>query len=399
MNFSDFPIFDNHTHTLDPNATKIEPIELAREFLHGFGDILPENPDPLDRMKYGYSDELNLHIANMGCVHAMVNHLARLFDCEPTLEAVTAERNKLTAGGIDSYVKLLYTDANIQGTVVDSLLPMNDKLIDLFPCKVLRLFKLDVPYFKLVAEKDSYREVKEAIQARIEYAVKTEGYIGIKCHIAEMFTLDARPVYDEEASKAFAAAKANDREAMFTIYLGIFTATMLQCQELNVPLHIHTGVTGLTSTIGWPNYSGFRREGHANSSDPFLLMNFLTEPQFMNTKLVLLHTSFPWVRNAAMMAHDFPHVWVDLGWTIPWVSLGSSQVVEEVLSIAPHSKIMLGSGQHGIPEIAWLSGKILKSALKAVLTNAVMSDYISEQQAYNTAEMLCYGNAKRLYSL
>lgn len=391
MNFSNIPFFDNHSHTLDPKGTTVEPLQLALNFLHGYRDMT--NPDGSS----GISEELARHIQNMGVVHTMVHHLARLFDCEPTLQAVTEERNKRTAGGIYPYAEKLYRDANIIGTVVDSLLPIKHEIIDLFPGQVFRLYKLDSRYFELFKEAGSYAELKQAIQDKIAHAVKTEGYMGIKCHIAEVYTLDARPVYDDEADKAFAAAKANDREAMKTIYFAIFTATMMQCQELDIPLHIHTGVTGQSAITGQPSFSGEIKQGHVHDTDPFLLANFLTEPRLLNTKLVLLHAAYPWIRNAAMMTHIYPHVWVDVSWTLPWSSLGFNQVLEEVLALAPHTKIMMGSGQHGIPEMAWIAAKVTKASLRSVFEQAVQSDLIAEQQAYKSAELLLYGNAKRLY--
>ncbi|WP_165452123.1 amidohydrolase family protein [Paenibacillus thalictri] len=393
MNFSNVPVFDNHTHTLDPRSIQLTPLELALNFLHGYRDVLPKTPGGPN----GISEELQLHIENMGVVHTMVNHLSKLFACEPTLQAVTEERNRRTTEGMVDYTKLLYKDAGIMGTVVESVLPMNDPIVGLFPCRIFRLFKLDNRLFELFNQYDSYLEFKQALQGKIEYAVKTEGYIGIKCHIAEVYTLDARPVYDKEAIQAYAAAKAKDREAMLTVYFAIFTATMLQCQELDIPLHIHTGVTGQSAITGQPAFSGEIKQGHVHDTDPFLLSNFLTEPQLLNTKLVLLHAAYPWIRNAAMMAHNFPHVWVDVSWTLPWTSIGFNPIIEEILAIAPHSKIMTGSGQHGIPEIAWLTAKVMKASLHAVLTKAVECDYLAEQQAQKTGEMVLYRNAQRLY--
>jgi hypothetical protein len=54
-----------------------------------------------------------------------------------------------------------------------------------------------------------------------------------------------------------------------------------------------------------------------------------------------------------------------MGWTTPWVSLRIAECYRDVIGIAPLSKLMIGSGCHGTPEIAWL-------AADAVFTVAVI---------------------------
>jgi hypothetical protein len=95
------------------------------------------------------------------------------------------------------------------------------------------------------------------------------------------------------------------------------------------------------------------------------------------------------------VVQTIPHVW-DLSWLLPWASLRADRCVEDVLALAPHSKIMLGSGQHGIPKFVWLA-KIAKRALSTVLTSAASSGLVAEQQATETAQLICHQNAQRLY--
>ena len=138
------------------------------------------------------------------------------------------------------------------------------------------------------------------------------------------------------------AAKAGDGEAFKKIYMAVVLASMLQAQELKFPIHFHTGITG-----GLWN-------GPVANCDPFLLVPILRQPRFLRTRIVLLHAGHPWMQHAGMMAHIFPHVWVDTGWTTPWTAQRIVEVYRDVISLAPLSKIMIGSGGHGSPEIHWL---------------------------------------------
>jgi predicted TIM-barrel fold metal-dependent hydrolase len=65
----------------------------------------------------------------------------------------------------------------------------------------------------------------------------------------------------------------------------------------------------------------------------------------------------------------------------------------------PLSKLMIGSGGHGTPEIAWLSAKTAKIALKAVLEDNLRMGLLEQQQAEEVGRMILHDNAARLYGL
>jgi hypothetical protein len=74
-------------------------------------------------------------------------------------------------------------------------------------------------------------------------------------------------------------------------------------------------------------------------------------------------------------------------------------ILEEVLSMAPHSKIMLGTGQHDHAEMSWLAASVARSALANVMEKQVERGLLSREQAIETAEQLLYRNALRLYRI
>ena len=76
-----------------------------------------------------------------------------------------------------------------------------------------------------------------------------------------------------------------------------------------------------------------------------------------------------------------------------------SSILRAVLGAALHSRIMVGTGQHGIPEMAWISAKIIRKSLSDILDHAVEQELLTKEQAYETAEMILYGNAARMYRL
>jgi uncharacterized protein len=384
LDFTRCAVVDNHSHLFDPAKKKLEPIWLAREFFHGMGDT------PIANTKsklWGATPELDYHFPHMGVVLAAVCQLAKLFGCEPTLEAVTAERNRRTeAVGLGGYAKMLFEDAGIAAAVLDSNVALNDPLLDLTPCRKLRLLQLDPLLKKCLESSGSYAEMIKAYQDAVAKAMR-DGFIGIKAHLGERVGFGAAPVEADEAERYFAAAAKGDGDAYKKIYVAVTLASMTQAQELNFPVHFHTGITGGL----W--------DGPISQCDPFLFAPILRQPRFLRTKVVLLHAGHPWAEHAATLAHIFPHVWVDTGWATPWISQRIVDLYRDVLGMAPVSKIMVGSGGHGSPEINWLAAKTAKIALGEVLNDAVRLGLMCEQDADKTGRMILYGNAARLYGL
>ena len=382
LDFTDVPVVDNHCHPMDPKKTILDPGLLARELHHGMGDI------PVDGVRarsWGATDELSRHFPYMGVVNTMVRQLSMVLGCAPTLEAVAAERNRHTSKSFAAYVKRLYQDARIVGTVLDSPLPLDDPVLDLFPCKLLRLFHMNTALKTSLEQSESYQELLDDFQGALARAVREDGFVGVKGHLAEEvgFGVELDPV----TGASFSAAKAGDSDAFKGLYLEVFKETLLQCRELGIPMHIHTGMTG-----GLWN-------GPLHDADPFKLAPLLRRPEYLRTTVVLLHGGHPWIQHAAALSHVLPHVWVDMGWTTPWTSLKLVEGYREVIGMTPLSKLMVGSGGHGTPEIAWLAAKTAKICLREVLSDAVRLDLLDQTRAQEIGRMILHDNAARLYGL
>lgn len=385
INFTSLPVIDHHCHPYEPEKATLEPEFLAREFFHGMGDI----PDPkaLKPRHWGATDELRFHFSHTGVVNTMVQQLSRVLNCPAELEAVTHARNRIASEDFGAYARLLYEDAGIVATVLDSGLPNNDPLLDLIPGTKLRLFQLDPPLQKLLPKADSYKKLLRDFQESLERSIKEDGFVGVKTHLAERVGFGTAPVWEDEAASIFPQAKAGDEEAYKKLYTAVFTETLLQCQELGVPVHIHSGFTG-----------GFWN-GPIHNANPFLLAPFLRQKEFLKTKIILLHAGYPWTKQAGQLSHAFPHVWVDMSQVSPWASLRIVECYRDVMAWAPLSKIVIGSGGHGSPEIAWLAARTAKIALTEVLGNAVRLDLMAEKHAEAAARMILHDNASRLYGL
>lgn len=383
MDFSKIPMFDNHTHALDYTMTKADPDTCAGFLCHGLRE---HHDDTVPFPSYiPASPELNGHIRSLGNVQMMTHYLAEYFGCEEDLDTVFARRAEETKAGVRPYAEALYQDANICWSVLDFGRPMGDPEEEL-PGMVLRLFQMDPRFDQYFKESESYDKMLKQLLASIEAAQK-EGFVAVKSHIGERFTLNVKLVSRDQAVSAYSGARSGDGEALKTVYFAAFAEVLLLCHRLDMPIHIHTGC------------SGGPEDGDIHKLDPLLLANFLTNEQFLKTKIVLLHGSYPNTKNAALMAHAFPNVYVDYSWILPWCGLSFDRALEDAIELAPHSKIILGTGQHGFPEIAWMSAKIARRCMEHVFEKIVKLGMLSEKQAYRSAEMILYRNGKKLCKL
>jgi predicted TIM-barrel fold metal-dependent hydrolase len=385
LDFTPVPVIDNHSHPFDLEKGTLDADSLAKVFFHGMGDIPREGVKKAK--SWGATEELRYHLRHMGVVQTMVCQLSKLLGCPADLEAVAAERNRRTSKDFPAYARFLYEDAGIVGSVLDTGLPQKHPLLDLIPGKLMRLFQMDPLIDRLIEKADSYKELLHEYQEGLNGAVKQNGFVGVKCHLAEQVGFGVEPVSDAAAEAVFPAAKAKDSDAYKKLYVAVFTHTLLQCQELKIPVHLHTGCTGGLWSGPIPN------------ADPFLLVSLIRQPRFLQTRIVFLHAAYPWLQHAAELAHSFPHVWVDMSWTTPWVSLRLAECYRDVIGIAPLSKLMVGSGGHDTPEIPWLAAKTAKLALGEALGDTVRLGLLSYEQAEKAGRMILHENAARMYGL
>lgn len=415
FDFSAQPFFDNHSHLIDETKTDFVPSDIPAGLYHGIGDVLPEaalkNASiPTNELSpwcssyfvwkmlnknlkalfesgsIGISPELENHALNLGVAKTMIHLLAEKFGCEPTFEAVAAARNERTKDGLMPYAKELYQDAKIVGTVCDSELPAHDPMVRFPEGPTYRLLLVDPIYIDMMGSCSSFAELKAKYQAALREAITEGGFTCFKSHPVEICTKPMVRVSDAEAEAIFAAAQHHEPEAFETLYCAMFGATLEMCQELDCTLHIHLGTTGEGISL-------------MTRLDPFYLADILACPEYLGAKIVFLHGAYPYMQNLAIMAHTYPNLYVDLGWVLPWNSIDFTQTLREMLGVAPHSKILLGSGGHYIPETAWVATKVAKRALEVVMEQAVEEGTLSKAQAQETAEQLLYKNAYRLYKV
>ena len=87
-------------------------------------------------------------------------------------------------------------------------------------------------------------------------------------------------------------------------------------------------------------------------ANPLHLRPVLEDPELKHARLVLLHASYPYAREAGYLAAMYPQVFVDYGLAVPCLSVaGMRRALAMLLELAPTSKVLYSSDAHVVPEL------------------------------------------------
>jgi hypothetical protein len=117
------------------------------------------------------------------------------------------------------------------------------------------------------------------------------------------------------------------------------------------PLQLHTG-------LGDNDISLLR-------SNPAYLQPLIA--QYSDADIVLLHSAYPYTREAGYLTSVYPNVYLDLGEVFPMVSREAQEkILRESLELTPISRLLWSTDGHFHPETFWLANRQFRQALEKV---------------------------------
>jgi hypothetical protein len=154
--------------------------------------------------------------------------------------------------------------------------------------------------------------------------------------------------------------------------------------DTGLPLQVHTGFGDPDETL--------RR------ADPACMQEFLDASATVGTPIVLLHC-YPYHRQAAYLAHVYPHVYFDVGLATNYVAASARTVIAEAMELAPYGKFLYSSDAFGLPELHYLGAVLFRRSLAEVLAGWVDADDMTLDDALRYADLIGAGTARTLYHL
>ncbi|XP_055807899.1 protein fluG [Solanum dulcamara] len=166
----------------------------------------------------------------------------------------------------------------------------------------------------------------------------------------------------------------------------IFLHALKVAQSYDLPMQIHTGFGDKDLDLRLAN--------------PLHLRNLLEDKRFMKSRLVLLHASYPFSREASYLASVYPQVYLDFGLAIPKLSFhGMLSSVKELLELAPMNKVMFSTDGIAFAETFYLGAKKAREVVFSVLRDACVDGDLSIPEAIAAVKDIFAENAKQFYKL
>ena len=387
---SSLPVVDVHCHPfLNKGAVSSEQFTDLTAFGGGSRMYMEEGG-------IAFTDDLRAELQRIKrdtlYFRRMVRDLAAFLGTAPTIDAVLEARNAAVAKDYRDYVRRLYADAGIEALVFDFGVPL--PMLDVaevkaeLPVDVVPVFRIEPLIVDLLRSECGWAEFKRRFDDTIAEALTSGGYRGVKSIIAYRTGLDVSPLSrtPDQGYKALDAIRRGlGGGSMKLLRDHLLCRSLELCIEHDVPMQIHTGMGDF--------------EVNLVLCRPAYLMDLLRFPVFRACRVILVHGGVPYSREAAYMSNVLPRVYVDVSEGIPFAGHAARDIFNEVLSMAPLSKVVYGSDGYALPEINYTSAKLGKQALAQVLDGLAADGFIGEGDVLPAAEMILAGTAKALYRI
>ena len=372
MDLTAIPLIDGHCHSISANFQGGSVASFLQLFTEAAdGRLIAE------------------HVPHSLTYQQAMRDLATFLACAPTPEAILEARR-----GKPDYLVELCRDAGLQGLLVDSAYPPGTLSLSQlrvgFGCRVGEVLRLETLEEELLLTAPDFAGFEERFRNALQVA-KRRGALALKSIVAYRSGLAVQKVPASEARQTFAQLKALagrqgrirlTAKPLLDYCVGI---ALEEAGRLELPVQFHTG-------FGDPDIDLL-------TANPALLRPVLADPGYAGVPIVLLHMGYPYVRESAFLASLYANVYVDISLAVPLLRPLVPHLLQELLALAPATKILYGSDGHSQPEMYWLGARCARWAMGVVLRRIIEEGALGEQVAQDIAERIFFRNALELYLL
>ena len=385
IDLSDAEIVDAHTHPYhvdDLLGRGSKGFDTRATFL---GESF-HSSSRLDAALWSFVDGLT-DSTMLGIV--LVRWLASHLGCEPTREAVTAARDAALRSDAVAYTKGLLDAAGVVAVLADEGYPQppiaSTEFSRTIGVTVHRVARLE-PWI-LRHRASSFDDLVDGVEGEAADAAADPNCVAYKSIVAYRTGLDVGDPTSSEAEAALHRWRNDEwresREHAKPVRDFLIRRALAIARANDRPFHFHCGG-------GDPDID----LAHASPRNLFpLLVDVQHQP------VVLVHSGYPWVREAAYIASVLPNTSLELSELIPW---GWGQVewaLEMLVGTVPAAKLLYGSDEAGEPEAFWISALLARGALERVLSGFVERDYLSRSDAERLGRLVLADACRALHGL
>ncbi|KAF2849317.1 developmental protein-like protein fluG [Plenodomus tracheiphilus IPT5] len=247
---------------------------------------------------------------------------------------------------------------------------------------------------------DTWVAFTDDFESAIQDAIADPEVAGFKTVICYRTGLDIEPEYEEAAKavghpferyvkncirkRSYRIEKKALNDYIVLRTLEILTEQVPHSDAFTKPLQMHTGLGDNDISL---------LESNPAFLQP-LIENYPTVP------FVLLHSAYPYTREAGYLATVYRHVYLDIGEVFPMLSRdGQGAVLRQAMELVPGSKLMYSSDGHWFPETFWLANTQFREVWLEILLEYVEKGDLTPFQAMGMTKDILFNNANLLYDL
>jgi predicted TIM-barrel fold metal-dependent hydrolase len=134
-------------------------------------------------------------------------------------------------------------------------------------------------------------------------------------------------------------------------------------------------------------------------ANPLHLRPLLESGRYTNVPFVLLHASYPYVRELGYLTAIYPNVYADVGLAIPHLAAEIPTMLRQLLGLAPTSKVVYSSDASQIPELFWLAARWGRRGLALALDELIALGALDPDDGLAVARQVLGENAAGVYGL
>uniref|UniRef100_A0A3Q7JG95 GS catalytic domain-containing protein n=1 Tax=Solanum lycopersicum TaxID=4081 RepID=A0A3Q7JG95_SOLLC len=316
-----------------------------------------------------------------------LNEIAELYGSKLSVNAVQESRQHL---GLESSANTCFKAARISALLIDDGLDL-DKKLDIkwhehFAPKVGRILQIE----------DVAKKILEKCTAFIQYALwshddgeadKVTAFKSIVAYRTGLAINTDVTVKEAEGGLSEVLCGGNAVRISNKSFLDyIFMHALVVAQSYDLPMQIDTGFG--------------EKDLDLRLANPLNLRNLLEDKRFTKNRLVLLHVSYPFSKEASYLASVYPQVYLDFGLAIPKLRYHRMiSSVKELMDFAPINKVMFSTDGFAFAESFYLGARIAREVVFSVLRDACIDGDLSIPEALAVVKDIFAETAKQFYKL
>ena len=372
LDLSAVPLIDGHCHSILASFQESSVENFQRIFTEAVDDRIIAH-----------------HVPHSLTYRRALRDIAAFLGCAPTPALVIEARRQRP-----DYLGALCRDAGLRGLLVDGGYPAGTLSLSQlqvgFGCRVGEVLRIETLAEDLLLTAPDFQSFEAQFREALR-AAKQRGAVALKSIVAYRSGLAVQAVPASEAGQTFHQLKTLVEQqgrlrltakSLLDYCVGI---ALDEARRLELPVQIHTG-------FGDPDID-------LHTANPVLLRPILADARYAGVPIVLLHMGYPYVRESAFLASLYPDVYVDLSLALPLLRPVLPHLLQELLALAPATKLLYGSDAHSQPEMFWLGAHYGRWALGKILADWINDDTVEEHEALEIAQHICFRNALEAYRL